>query len=177
MRHRVAALITAGLSVMLVAAGSALATDEPPTAPGSAAPSLSAIRGALQQSGAACRDPKPPRAGFGPKAAREARSSHVLRGTAHDGGTRSERRCGVALVTLSVARKQGTRCAFLVNRRLSRPRSCQTPRWVIAAGTNRWHLALPKRLPRGRYLVRTRAIDFAGNVQSAGTGTRHLSLR
>jgi hypothetical protein len=45
---------------------------------------------------------------------------------------------------------------------------------IDARGATRWSFRLPK-LPRGRYVIRTRAVDFAGNVQVPHA--RRLRLR
>jgi hypothetical protein len=37
--------------------------------------------------------------------------------------------------------------------------------WLRATGTTSWRLATKRRLPRGRYTVRVRARDAAGNLQ------------
>jgi nitrogen fixation protein FixH len=121
----------------------------------------------------ACTDSARPSSGFTRKAARRAGRHgrrHVLRGTARDSG------CGVDEVRISVSRKQGKRCRHLTRRgHLSKPGSCAKRRWLAVRGTNRWSFRLPRRLPRGAYLVRTRAEDLAGNLQRAKN--RRLRLR
>jgi hypothetical protein len=110
----------------------------------------------------ACTDQSPPTSGYTSKAAKRAKRTHVLKGTARDVG------CGVDRVEVSVARKVGKRCKYLtsasrVSRRAS---SCGRPAaWMMATGTTKWSLKLPKKLARGTYVLRTRATDFAGNVQ------------
>ena len=47
--------------------------------------------------------------------------------------------------------------------------SCARNHWIVAHGTSSWSFRLPKRLPGGMYVVRTRAVDFAGNVQRPRT--------
>ena len=178
MHRRLLCVLTASLVTCATAAGPALATDEPtPGSPGSpdssaaplqAAPSIPALQGALSK----CSDTSRPTSGFGATAIRSALHDRILRGTARDVG------CGVAMVTVSVARQHGKSCQYLTTkRRLSRPTKCGDGHWLVAAGTGRWHIALPKRLPRGTYLVRTRAIDFAGNVQTPRSGTHIQRLR
>jgi hypothetical protein len=62
------------------------------------------------------------------------------------------------------------------NKRLARrAMRCSKHRWLPVRGTTHWSFRLPKRLPKGRYVIRTRAIDFAGNVQHSRT--RRLRLR
>jgi hypothetical protein len=171
MRHRLLCVLSASFATAAVAATPALATDEPvpgpsgsPAAPLQAAPSIPALQGVLGK----CSDNSRPSSGFGATAIRSAARNRILRGTARDVG------CGVAMVTVSVARQHGKSCRYLTTkRRLSRPTKCGGGHWLVAAGTGRWHIALPKGLPRGTYLVRTRAIDFAGNVQTPRVG-RHI---
>ena len=117
-----------------------------------------------------CVDHVRPTSSFTRRQARRAGRRRVLRGTARDVG------CGVDRVTISVARKRGKRCRQLkATRRLSRLKSCGKRTWLPVKGTTRWSFRIPKRLHKGRYLVRTRAVDFAGNVQR--THRRKLRLR
>jgi hypothetical protein len=107
-----------------------------------------------------CVDQARPTSGFTRLAARRAARRHVLRGTARDLG------CGVDRVLIAVARKHGHRCRLLTDRhRLGHRTSCAKQHWLPVRGTTRWSFRLPKRLPKGMYVIRTRAIDFAGNVQ------------
>jgi hypothetical protein len=108
----------------------------------------------------ACADQSRPSSGFTRKAARRASRHHVLRGTARDTG------CGLDRIQISVARKLGRKCAQLSRRlRIGRAASCSRRIWLPVRGTTRWTFRLPKRLDAGRYVVRTRATDFAGNRQ------------
>jgi hypothetical protein len=118
----------------------------------------------------ACTDHTLPTSGFTRRAARRAGRKHVLRGVARDVG------CGVDRVSISVARKQGTRCRNLTpKRKLARKSRCSHRRWLAVQGTTSWSFRLPKRLKKGAYIVRTRAVDFAGNVQHPRK--RRLRLR
>jgi hypothetical protein len=68
-------------------------------------------------------------------------------------------------VRVSVARRVGNKCQHLMkNGRLSKKTDC-APRWLVAKGTSSWALRLKKKLPAGRYTVRTSAVDAAGNIQ------------
>ena len=108
----------------------------------------------------ACADHSRPTSGFTRRAARRAGHRHILRGNARDRG------CGVDRVTISVARKLGRRCRVLSpKRRLGHRTSCARRHWLPVRGTTRWSFRLPKRLTKGTYVIRTRAVDFAGNVQ------------
>jgi hypothetical protein len=109
-----------------------------------------------------CIDIVSPTSGFTRRAQRRAAHRRVLRGTAADLG------CGIDRVTIAVARKRHGRCRLLTARgRLTHPTSCARHRWLSARGTTRWSFRFPRRLAKGVYVVRTRAIDFAGNAESA----------
>jgi len=153
MPKRLLILAAAG-ATLAITAGPATATDNPK--PGA-------------QPGA-CVDHVKPASGFTAKAARRAARRRVLRGTARDTG------CGLNSVAIAVARKQGSKCRPLKrNKRLARPMRCSVHRWLPVRGTTHWSFRLPKRLPKGRYVIKTRAIDFAGNIQHSPT--RRLRLR
>jgi hypothetical protein len=108
----------------------------------------------------ACVDHVKPTSGFTAKAARRAARKRLLRGTALDAG------CGIDKVTISVLRKHGRKCRNLTSKkRLGRRTRCSKRRWLPVRGTTRWSFRFPKKLPKGRYVIRTRAVDFAGNVQ------------
>jgi hypothetical protein len=110
----------------------------------------------------ACTDTVRPTSGFTRRAAQRAVRGrrHILRGTARDTG------CGLDRVRISVALKRGQQCRHLTSRgRLTRRVSCANRRWLAVKGSSRWSFRLSKRLPRGGYMIRTRAIDFAGNRQ------------
>jgi hypothetical protein len=118
----------------------------------------------------ACRDHSRPTSGFTRRAARRAGRRRVLRGVARDVG------CGLDRVTIAVARKQGKRCRNLTSKgRLGRRTRCTHHRWLSVKGATRWSFRFPHRLHTGVYLVRTRALDFAGNVQRPRL--RRLRLR
>jgi hypothetical protein len=140
-------LATAVLAVSALTAGPAAAqspTDHP--TPGA--------------SPGACADHVRPTSGFTRRAARRAARRRIIRGTARDLG------CGVDRVRISVTRKRGHVCRLLTpKRRLGHRTRCAHRRWLPVRGVNRWSFRLAKRLPRGTYIVRTRAIDFAGNKQ------------
>lgn len=117
----------------------------------------------------ACTDQIRPTSSFTRGAARRAGRHRILRGVASDVG------CGLDRVALSVSRKRGGQCRLLGKGRLGRPMSCARKHWLVAKGTTHWSFRLPNRLPHGMYVVRTRAVDFAGNVQRPRT--RRLRLR
>jgi hypothetical protein len=116
-----------------------------------------------------CTDVVSPSSSFTRGAARSAGRHRLLRGVASDTG------CGVDRVAVSVQRKRGRTCQTLFGKgRLLRKMSCGRRHWLLARGTTNWSFRLSKRLPRGKYVVRTRAIDFAGNVQQPRTGRLRL---
>src|SRR3954454_5487179 len=120
----------------------------------------------------ACQDQVAPTSKYTSRAARRAKRTRLLRGTARDVG------CGLDRVEISVARKVGRKCRYLAGRsKLSRrSTSCGRPtRWLKVKGTTHWAFRFPKRLPKGSYVVRTRATDFAGNVEHLRS--RRLGLR
>jgi hypothetical protein len=161
MVHRTLRLISCSLVAGALAATPALATDDPPSAPLQPAPPLSALAPVLGK----CTDATRPVTRVGTL------KNHVLRGTSGDFG------CGVAMVTISLARQHGKLCQFLTTKRkLSRPTRC-SGHWLVATGTTRWRLPVPKKLKRGSYVVRTRAIDFAGNVETRQAHGRRLRVR
>jgi hypothetical protein len=160
MRTRMPILVTATLVAASLAVAPALATEASLPSALQAAPSISALEGVLNH----CHDSTKPRGALSARWVRVASRTRMLRGSARDSG------CGVALVTVSVARAHGKRCEYLSAKgRLSRSTPCKHDRWLLASGTRQWRLQLPKALPRGTYLVRTRAVDFAGNVEAPRT--------
>jgi hypothetical protein len=97
---------------------------------------------------------------------RARRGTFALRGAARD------RSCGrragrVAKVTVAVARRVSPgRCSWVgAGGALGPPVGCRQPTYVTANGAPRWSLRLGAHLPRGTYLIRSRAIDSAGNVE------------
>jgi hypothetical protein len=110
----------------------------------------------------ACTDTARPTSGFTRRQARRAARGrrHILRGSASDVG------CGLDRVRISVALKRGARCRHLTRRgKLTHRTRCGARRWLAVRGSSHWSFRLPKRLPHGSYLIRTRAIDFSGNRQ------------
>ena len=86
----------------------------------------------------------------------------AVSGTATDSGCAGLRRVQ-ASVALKVA---GGKCRYLTGSgKLTRPTSCRKPRFLTASGTSTWRLGARSKLPRGRYVVTTRAVDLAGNIE------------
>jgi hypothetical protein len=95
----------------------------------------------------------------------------TLSGTA--GGTGS----AVQVVRVSVARVVGKLCRFLQeDGTFSARRSCARTTYLTATGQDTWSLALRK-LPKGSYKVRSRAIDAAGNVERKDASRNLLRFR
>jgi hypothetical protein len=106
-----------------------------------------------------CRDRTKPLTSFRRRGARVSRKRVSVRGSARDRGC-----AGLRAVLVSVARPQKRGCRFVqANGRLSRRRGCS--RWLElrAHGTRSWSLGLKARLPRGRYVLRARAVDRFGH--------------
>jgi hypothetical protein len=104
----------------------------------------------------------------------------IVRGVASDPGG------AVKSVSVGLARRAGSKCRWW-SARLDRPaakaRSCRSPAWMKASlkrtGTDRysWRLALGKRVAAGRYLLRVRARDAAGNATAGPVSSRGVTLR
>jgi hypothetical protein len=119
-----------------------------------------------------CTDRTAPSAAFASTRARKRKLR--LRGGATDAGCAAS---AVARVEVAISRKAGRKCRFVTRSgKLSRARACAKPVWLKATGTTRWSLNTKRRLPRGRYTLRVRARDLAGNVQ-ARAAQRKLRLR
>jgi hypothetical protein len=86
-----------------------------------------------------------------------------VRGTARDRGCSGR----VARVTVAVARRTGGGgCRYLQGSGRFGPRtSCRRPTYVAATGTAAWSFRIARPLARATYVVRSRAIDAAGNVE------------
>jgi hypothetical protein len=70
-------------------------------------------------------------------------------------------------------RRLGGGCRWLASRkgRFGKGR-CNRPVWLRAAGTRRWSFALPGGLPRGRYVLYSRATIAAGGFREASFSAR-----
>lgn len=123
-----------------------------------------------------CRDRTAPRSRLTAPRGRALRAHRrvALRGTASDRGCGKRTAARLRRVSVSVAKRKGARCRYLRADGAfeRRRRSCARPRYVRAVGTRRWRLTT-HRLSAGRYVVRHRARDAAGNRER----TRPLALR
>ncbi|HVS28953.1 MAG TPA: hypothetical protein VHE14_05340 [Solirubrobacteraceae bacterium] len=127
---------------------------------------------------AACQGSDPPRSSLRRRALRLSRRRLRVDGRAGGGSCAGQAAGrGIARVDVAVARVSRRRCRFVGARgRLGPPRSCRRPLFLAARGTSSWRLALRARLPRGRYSVRSRALDDAGNVERPARANK-LRLR
>jgi hypothetical protein len=95
-----------------------------------------------------------------------------LRGVARDRGCSHLRR-----VQVSIVLHRHHRCRYVKkNGRLGKRRRCRRARWVTVHGRRSWHFRT-RRLPKGRYTIRTRAVDRAGNVERKGRKARPRRVR
>ena len=150
MPNRLALSIATCLAVLVsVGAGAALATDDVP-APPDPTP---------------CTDDIKPTSTAGAKLAAGVKS-RVIRGTAKDLGCSVSGVGAVKTVGISVARKNGAYCQNLAaGGKIGKATWCGRPTWLPAKGTATWTFKLPKKLPKGTYVIRTRAVDADGNVE------------
>ena len=82
----------------------------------------------------------------------------------------------VARVMVAVKRVRGSQCQHLSRSgRLGRPGHCSVTHWFPATGTRHWGHNISRALPSGRYRLKHRAIDAAGN--HGRVHTRRLTLR
>lgn len=146
----------------------------PEPGPGSGGPAALGSDTPAAPGRSGCRDTAAPRVSVTRPRRLRARGLRLVRGRATDLGCA---RSGVAQVLVAVAFQRAGRCAWAGPRgRLGRPRACRRARYVRAAGGERWARRLPRRLPRGRYRIRVRTADRAGNV-SARDASRAVRLR
>ena len=107
--------------------------------------------------------------------------SRVVSGRARGGpkpATARQRR--LLRVEVAVQQRVGKRCRWLASARgVLRSRGCANPTWVTARGKGSWRLALARRLPRGRYVVTSRAVIGAGFPEASFSrrDRTRLSLR
>ncbi|MFL5780249.1 MAG: hypothetical protein ACJ760_02955, partial [Thermoleophilaceae bacterium] len=95
-----------------------------------------------------------------------------LRGRARDRGCSHLRR-----VQVSIALHRHHRCRFVKkNGRLAGRTRCRHARWITVHGRRSWHLRT-RRLRPGRYTIRTRAVDRAGNLERKRRRARPRRVR
>jgi hypothetical protein len=95
----------------------------------------------------------------------------ILKGTARDTGG-----SGLARVQVAVSRVQGKRVFVLRGTRFRAGTARVGARTYLPARlrNGRWTFTLPRAWPAGRYVIRARAIDGAGNISRVVTRTRIL---
>lgn len=145
--------VLAGMLVVAwtLAAGSAMATDEP------APPSKGKPR--------ACVDDMQPLSRLSVDWKHGFRQG-AIHGIAIDQGCGAADAGKVKSVNVAIARKVGDRCQHLLpSGRLGHATGCRHI-WLPTMGSKVWRFRLRHRLPRGTYIVSTRAIDAAGNIEA-----------
>jgi hypothetical protein len=101
----------------------------------------------------------------------------VLRGRSADRGC-----AALARVTVTVRnRKRQGSCRYLTPAgRLGHRQRCKHGPRLLARGTASWRLRVRAKLPRGRYILVARAVDTAGNTETAhhrGPNVARLRVR
>ncbi len=135
----------------------------------------------------ACKDLTPPAARVRTAGSRRLPVTGITRRGVLVSGPARDRACGelsrttLERVEVAIARQAGKGCRPLDARgRVARRTvSCAEPQWLRArllSGARRYVLRTGRRLPAGRYRVRARAIDRAGNVEPAAK-QRVVTLR
>ena len=127
---------------------------EPGTEPCGPAPPPSVDTGPLEQ-GPPVTSVGYPRAGT-----RYRKGPRVIRGRVEETGS------GIDYTELILLRRRGKRCAWwsdLEARFVAG--KCKRPGWFRAGASPRWSYRLPGRLGFGRYVIRARSIDKAGNEE------------
>jgi len=115
----------------------------------------------IQNGGGGCIDVTPPGARL--SKLKLTRKGVQLKGMA------SDKACGkngnLARVSVSVARKVGKKCAFLLAKgRFAKPGPCRARGLQLAKGTKTFSYAVKAKLPKGSYVVTVQAADAAGNL-------------
>jgi len=142
----VVTLVTSGT----LAVASATATDDPAPKP--------------QGGSQGCVDTMRPVSRLGGKW-KSAFRNGVIRGIAIDQGCGATGAGKLKRVDVAIARKAGKRCqSLLPSGRLGQAGACKHV-WLHAKGKGKWSLRLKHKLPRGKHLIATRAIDSACNVE------------
>jgi len=126
-----------------------------------------------------CSDTTAPTSRFttSSRAASRANGRLILQGRAADRSCPG-RPARVRRVSVSIGRSTGrNRCRFMSSKgRFGRLRPCARTSYVAARGTTSWSLRVPRRLPRGRYIVWSRATDQSGNVERKSAKRNRLRV-
>ena len=109
---------------------------------------------------------------------RRSRRGIVARGRARDRGCRHRVKSVRIAVAKYVRSHRRDRCRYLKkNGRFTRVTSCHKGRYLRARGAARWRFKLRHRLPAGRYEIRARARDRAGNRERGRTRANSKRFR
>jgi hypothetical protein len=136
--------------------------------------------------GGGCVDRVRPRTRFSKAALRAARRGGEGARKLRLGGSVTDRGCRgrkgkVKRVLISIARQSGRTCRNLkANGALAAPGSCHKFLYLSAHHKgNKWSFTTKRSMPRGRYRIRVKAIDTAGNREHLDkrTNTVRLTLR
>ncbi|MEA2349673.1 MAG: hypothetical protein QOG86_614, partial [Thermoleophilaceae bacterium] len=116
-----------------------------------------------------CHDFKRPRAFIDRGSVDATRQGISMRGTAADRGCLAGGKGRIKRVRVSIATRKNTggknRCRFAKpGGGLTRPRNCRRRVFLPASGRNSWNFDYRHPLPSGRYTLRARPIDAAGNL-------------
>jgi hypothetical protein len=137
--------------------------------------SLSSPAGTVMPASSGCRDVTAPTTRPVRAPLRASRSRIVVGGRARDLG------CGarVRRVDVAVALRSAGGCRFLgVGGRPGRRRACAPARgsYVAATGTTTWRRTFRGTFPRGTWLVWSRAVDGAGNIEALAPRRNRLAF-
>jgi hypothetical protein len=91
---------------------------------------------------------------------------------------------GVRRVDVAIQRLGGRGCRWVASTnggiRKVKPgvrRACDQPVWLTATGTHRWHLTLAGKLPKGRYVLLTRAVQAEELAEHDFSAKDHNRIR
>ena len=147
------AVVTA-VAAAVMAVAPAMATDEP------APPSQPSVKACVDTMGPVSRLSKNVNATL---------RHGVIHGIAIDEGCGAAGSGQLRSISVSVSRRVGKRCEHLLaNGRFSNAGSCATHVWLKAQGRKAWTFRVGHKLPAGKYMVSSRAVDSAGNVERRG---------
>jgi hypothetical protein len=144
-------VVATAVAATTMAVAPAMATDEP------APPSQQGVK--------SCVDNKRPVSRLSRNVGSTLRRG-VIHGIAIDQGCGPAGTGQVRSVSVSISRRVGKRCQHLfANGRFSRAGSCATQVWLRARGRKTWTFRVGHRLRAGKYMVSSRAVDSAGNIE------------
>ena len=70
-------------------------------------------------------------------------------------------------MSVAIGRRLANRkCRFLrANGKFGPQRSCLRTQYIVVRGTSSWRFSIKGKFPRGRYVVWSRGVDIANNVE------------